>query len=459
VEQKQTIHLYCLCWNERRMLPFFFRHYDDLVDKYFIFDNGSTDGTLDILATHDRVQVEPFKTEGDSFVETERRLSDIMWQRSRGVADWVIVVDIDEHLSHGDVQSYLARCSSEGVTFITAAGYEMLSKDFPATDVKLSDSVTLGVASAPYSKPCVFDPTQITETNFAPGRHYADPQGRVVWSKTQELTLLHYKRLGLEYVKSRSIELRAGLRSGDIERFWGFQYLHSAETIEAEFRHMMAIAERVPQPYMPNAEEAPSSPFASELSKVNRDLFAHGMEKFQLSRLLAERDAQVQRLVEKERDFHRLEVKLSQLKMWAQNASTDAQALNETLQAIQGSRSWRLTAPLRRIGRVLSGRSLEREPATTPPSRYVFLGKGEREAVDAIALSDLFDANFYFDRNPDVAASGVDPIVHYVLWGAAEDRDPSAEFNTADYKARYPELATGKVNPLVHVLQNRPEPD
>jgi Glycosyl transferase family 2 len=460
VKSKQTIHLYCLCWNERRMLPFFFRHYDDLVDKYFIFDNGSTDGTLGILAAHDRVEVESFNTQGDSFVETERQLSDIMWQRSRGVADWVIVVDVDEHLSHGDFRSYLGRCSSEGVTFITASGYEMLSKDFPATDVKLSDSITLGVASAPYSKPCVFDPSQITETNFAPGRHYADPEGRVVWSKTQELTLLHYKRLGLEYIKSRSIELRAGLRSGDIERFWGFQYLHSAETIEAEFRHMMAIAERVPQPHVGDAKEALSSPFAFELSKVNRDLFVHGMEKFQLSRLLTERDARIQHLVERERDLNHIvrsrEAALRQLKMWAKNASADAKALSDALQAIRGSLSWRL---LRRIRRAFSSRSLEREPVTTPLSQHILLDKAEREAVEAIALSSLFDSSFYFDRNPDVAASGVDPIVHYVFWGAAENRDPSADFNTAGYKARYPELATGKVNPLVHMLQHSPEPD
>ena len=83
----QTIHLYCLCWNEQRVLPFFFRHYDDLIDRYFVFDNGSTDGTLEMLAAHDRVEVTSFAIEGESFVETERRLSDTVWQASRDTAD------------------------------------------------------------------------------------------------------------------------------------------------------------------------------------------------------------------------------------------------------------------------------------------------------------------------------------------------------------------------------------
>ena len=43
------LHLYALCWNEGRMLPYFFRHYRSLVERFFIFDDGSTDGSLEFL--------------------------------------------------------------------------------------------------------------------------------------------------------------------------------------------------------------------------------------------------------------------------------------------------------------------------------------------------------------------------------------------------------------------------
>ena len=39
------------------MLPFFYRHYESLVDHFFVFDNGSTDGSLDILRAHPRTTV------------------------------------------------------------------------------------------------------------------------------------------------------------------------------------------------------------------------------------------------------------------------------------------------------------------------------------------------------------------------------------------------------------------
>ena len=33
------VHLYSICWNDARILPYFFRHYDSLVDRYVIYDD------------------------------------------------------------------------------------------------------------------------------------------------------------------------------------------------------------------------------------------------------------------------------------------------------------------------------------------------------------------------------------------------------------------------------------
>ena len=138
---RQRIELYCLCWNDARMLPFFFRHYDDLVDKYFVYDNGSTDGSLTLLQNHGRVEVSHFEVDGDSFCEVERRLGDTIWQNSD--ADWVIVTDIDEHIYHPNLTAYLQRCTGEGITAIQSIGYEMVSDHFPAENKLLVDAVTV----------------------------------------------------------------------------------------------------------------------------------------------------------------------------------------------------------------------------------------------------------------------------------------------------------------------------
>ncbi len=66
----------------------------------------------------------------------------------------------------------------------------------------------------------------------------------------------------------------------------------------------------------------------------------------------------------------------------------------------------------------------------------------------------LFDAAYYLEHNPDVAAGGADPFEHFLIFGAAEGRNPSAEFDIAFYLNRYDTLLGGQ-NPLLHYLANR----
>jgi hypothetical protein len=238
------VHLYCLCWNDARMLPFFFMHYDKFVDKYFVYDNGSTDNSLAMLKAHGGVEIFHFDVEGDSFVEEELRLGDTIWQGSN--ADWVIVTDIDEHAYHPDMRGYLQLCQEQGVTAIQTIGYEMVSDDFPTLDQPLTESVTMGVRSMGLDRLCIFDPKAITETNYTPGRHEADPKGRVVWPEYPKILLLHFKQLGVAYPTVRSAELRKGLRSGDLEKSWGVHYTWSAAKIRATWKRLKNASDLVP---------------------------------------------------------------------------------------------------------------------------------------------------------------------------------------------------------------------
>jgi GT2 family glycosyltransferase/glycosyltransferase involved in cell wall biosynthesis len=79
----------------------------------------------------------------------------------------------------------------------------------------------------------------------------------------------------------------------------------------------------------------------------------------------------------------------------------------------------------------------------------------DREAIGIIDQSGLFDRRWYLARNPDVVASGVDPIVHYVTDGAREGRDPSPSFSTRNYLMHNPDLATAGINPLAHFVMLR----
>ena len=73
-----------------------------------------------------------------------------------------------------------------------------------------------------------------------------------------------------------------------------------------------------------------------------------------------------------------------------------------------------------------------------------------------VARSGLFDADWYLANYPDVAASNMKPLMHFVMHGAAEGRDPSPRFSTIGYLWRNPDIDPNEVNPLVHSITTKP---
>lgn len=76
-----------------------------------------------------------------------------------------------------------------------------------------------------------------------------------------------------------------------------------------------------------------------------------------------------------------------------------------------------------------------------------------RTVVSTISGSELFDREYYLQTYPDVAAAGIDPVEHYVRFGAEEGRDPGPNFRTRYYLDSNPDVAASGQNPLKHYLE------
>jgi glycosyltransferase involved in cell wall biosynthesis len=73
-------------------------------------------------------------------------------------------------------------------------------------------------------------------------------------------------------------------------------------------------------------------------------------------------------------------------------------------------------------------------------------------AARIIRASGLFDSAWYLETYPDVAARKVDPVQHYVRYGAREGRDPNRLFSSSWYLASNPDVTESRLNPLVHFV-------
>ncbi len=87
-------------------------------------------------------------------------------------------------------------------------------------------------------------------------------------------------------------------------------------------------------------------------------------------------------------------------------------------------------------------------PAADPQEREL------QRCAELLAHCPLFDSKWYYDRYPDVAEVGADPIDHYLRHGAAEGRNPGPDFDGRWYLEHYPDVAEAGANPLVHYVQS-----
>jgi hypothetical protein len=109
------------------------------------------------------------------------------------------------------------------------------------------------------------------------------------------------------------------------------------------------------------------------------------------------------------------------------------------------------------LERKVGARAVARQ-AKGPEPRRGWVGRAcayveLRRQIWFIRASGAFDRDWYLARYPDVSKAGIDPLRHYLSFGAAEGRDPNPLFDTDWYLSRYPDVERAGVNPLVHYLR------
>lgn len=255
------IDLYTLTWNEAPVLEFFFRQYDPIVSRYIVFDDGSTDRTREMLQAHPKVELREAALEADpdSLIRSAILFANECWKESRGSADWVIALSVDEHLDHPDLLGYLARCKSDGITIIPAIGYQMLTARFPVQGEKLSETRRIGAPFANMNKLCVFSPEDLEATNWSEGQHTASPLGKVVAPPRDELRLLHYKYLGFRHLVRRNEASRRQLRSRDwLDPDLAHRWKMSRQALREDWRSFVRELRDIPRDRPPTP--SPDSP-------------------------------------------------------------------------------------------------------------------------------------------------------------------------------------------------------
>ena len=72
---------------------------------------------------------------------------------------------------------------------------------------------------------------------------------------------------------------------------------------------------------------------------------------------------------------------------------------------------------------------------------------------DLVANSGFFDVEWYLKNNPDVSNTNIDPLTHFLKYGAVENRNPHPLFSVSSYLKENPDVASADINPLLHYVK------
>lgn len=218
------VHVYTVCHNEEVLLPYFLRHYGAIADEIVVYDDDSTDASREIVASCPRAslayahEIAPH-TRGTYSEMALTRIRNNAYKRSRGRAEWVIVVDVDEFLYHPRLVDTLWRYHAEGITLPRTVGYDMVSEGPPRGMAHIYDEIKRGFINEEYAKRAVFDP--MLSIRYAPGSHSCAPDGIVRESRDAELMLLHFRFLGEDYFVNKYATRQSRMSAESRARGWG----------------------------------------------------------------------------------------------------------------------------------------------------------------------------------------------------------------------------------------------
>lgn len=229
------IHIYTVTFNEQHFVKNFLEAYKG-AERIVAYDNQSTDNTVELLSKDPRVEVRSWDSGSQIRDDKYLEIKNNCWKESKGLADWVIVVDFDEIFCRAEHNNYnLSRFSldleypyDEGYNIIKPFGYNMISLYSPlGAKGHPYDYSKNAVYHWPQEKCCCFRPDQLKEINFVPGCHaiFPEPVGEERILFTPEYKLLHFKHWNIDLYMEKMRISASRMSEINLKNGWGGHYL------------------------------------------------------------------------------------------------------------------------------------------------------------------------------------------------------------------------------------------
>lgn len=219
--------IYMLCYNEEMLLPFTLDYYSPIAEKIFVYDNMSTDSSVEICRQYPNVEVERFDTDGFVKDSVFLKIKNNEWKKARGKARYVAVLDTDEIVYYREgLRVLLDRAAEANAAIIRQdVAYTVYSAHQvkPADDFSLVPGNTSLLCGPSGGKLSLFSP-ELKEINYKPGAHRQKPKGRNLSEFSGEVWFHYSHVFGAEIMAKRYEDRISRLSPENRKNEWGIHY-------------------------------------------------------------------------------------------------------------------------------------------------------------------------------------------------------------------------------------------
>lgn len=225
MESEPTFYVIAVCWNESNVLNYFLDHYS-FAKKIIIFDNMSTDNSVQIMKQYKNVEICYYNTNEQIRDDIYLEIKNHSWKQYRNECDWFIIVDIDEFIYHPlGIPNYV-KTLPNNVAILQCFGFEMFCPNYMETlGNTLLDKSKIGMPGNKLNKFSLVNSKLVQEINYLPGCHEAYPKTNGIIYNDYNFKLLHYKFIfPLPYMIYRYQLMAKRLSAENIKGGYGFHY-------------------------------------------------------------------------------------------------------------------------------------------------------------------------------------------------------------------------------------------
>lgn len=226
------IEVFTFCWNEMAVLPFAVDYWRRFASHVTVFDNGSTDGSIEFMQQHsDLITVDRFETGNQINDQLLLNAKNDAWKQARDRADLVVMCDMDEMLI--PIEDELQRMMDEGCTVCMPRWFTMMSDEMPTHENgKYLHQIRPYAIQSP-AKAILFNPNKIVDMRYEPGAHQCQPEGYVKWFEGGIYCLHTDHNFSIENKIERYKQMYARMSDINKRKGWGIHYGFNEEQLRS----------------------------------------------------------------------------------------------------------------------------------------------------------------------------------------------------------------------------------